>query len=161
MDSRGQGLSLRGDRAGGHGAVAAGAAHTARTSHPAHSARTAGNSLVLPSGVVQALMAPVRVRVVRGTLWLTVDGEPADIVLEPGDCHTIAAARRVLACALGGEVAFDWTQADAAPERRSPDAVGVVGAGLGGLKGLVPAPARLASWARRLRRAWLAPGAGA
>lgn len=158
MDSRGQGLSIRGDRAGAHGAVAAGAAHSG---HSARAARAGGNPLVLPSGVVQALMAPVRVRVVRGTLWLTVDGEPADIVLEPGDCHTIAAARRVLACALGGEVAFDWTQADAAPERRSTDAVGVVGAGLGGRKGLAPVPARLASWARRLRRAWLAPGAGA
>ena len=39
-------------------------------------------------------------RVVRGCAWLTVDGCPKDVVLEPGDEHQTRTGERVIAHAL-------------------------------------------------------------
>lgn len=35
-----------------------------------------------------------------GTLWITVDGEPQDVLLEPGETHTVSAAGRINVSAL-------------------------------------------------------------
>ncbi len=45
--------------------------------------------------------APLELRVLDGTLWVTVDGRPDDLVLEPGSARRIDSGR-VLAFALGG-----------------------------------------------------------
>jgi quercetin dioxygenase-like cupin family protein len=43
-----------------------------------------------------------RLRVMRGTLWLTIDGEPDDRVLEAGACVALPRGSRALAQALDG-----------------------------------------------------------
>jgi len=48
----------------------------------------------------------VLVRAEAGTLWLTVDGEPDDIVLEAGDSRAFDGHAPVLATPLGGEALF-------------------------------------------------------
>ena len=53
---------------------------------------------------------PIRLRVgagqhitgVRGTAWITVDNDPRDVVLEPGDTHAFDRAGRVVVQSLGG-----------------------------------------------------------
>ncbi len=40
---------------------------------------------------------------VRGTAWVTLDGDPRDVLLEPGDSHVFERAGRVVVQALGGE----------------------------------------------------------
>lgn len=39
---------------------------------------------------------------ISGATWLTIDGDPRDIVLESGDTHVFAHAGRVMVQALGG-----------------------------------------------------------
>lgn len=54
--------------------------------------------------------APLRLHVaaghrltgISGATWLTIDGDPRDIILEPGDTHVFERAGRVLVQALGG-----------------------------------------------------------
>jgi hypothetical protein len=46
------------------------------------------------------LRAGTRVRGLRGTAWLTADGDARDIVLDPKDEWTIERDGQVLACAL-------------------------------------------------------------
>ena len=54
---------------------------------------------------------PVRLQVgaghrmtgIRGTTWLTIDGDQRDILLAPGDTHAFARAGRVMVQALGGD----------------------------------------------------------
>ncbi len=47
------------------------------------------------------LDAPLLLRVLDGTPWVTVDGQPDDWVLEPGASHRVESGR-VLVFALGG-----------------------------------------------------------
>lgn len=54
---------------------------------------------------------------IRGTTWVTIDGEPRDILLEAGDTHRFARAGRVMVQALGGKaqlIAQDGVGAHAA-----------------------------------------------
>lgn len=44
-----------------------------------------------------------RVTAIRGTTWLTIDGDPRDIILVPGDTHAFERAGRVMVQALGGD----------------------------------------------------------
>ncbi len=54
--------------------------------------------------------APVRLHVgtghrmtgISGSTWLTIDGDPRDIILEPGDTHAFDQPGHVLVQALGG-----------------------------------------------------------
>ncbi len=54
---------------------------------------------------------PLRLRVgagrhitsVSGTTWVTIDGDPRDIILEPGDSHAFEHPGRVMVTALGGD----------------------------------------------------------
>jgi hypothetical protein len=39
----------------------------------------------------------------RGTLWITVDGEPDDIELEPGESYSFASGAPALVGAIGGD----------------------------------------------------------
>ena len=43
---------------------------------------------------------PVAIRCVEGSLWLTLDNDPRDIVLEPGDAFEAPAHRQCLLYAL-------------------------------------------------------------
>ena len=60
---------------------------------------------------------PVLLRAESGTLWVTVDGEPEDIVLEPGEARAFDGRARVLATALGSDVVFS-ARPGRAPARR-------------------------------------------
>ncbi len=57
---------------------------------------------------------------VRGTAWITMDGDPQDVILEAGDSHTFSQSGRVVVQALGGDaelVAEDGVEVEAAPDR--------------------------------------------
>ena len=45
----------------------------------------------------------LRLRAERGALWVTVDGEPDDITIEPGDCRVFSGDATVLVSSFGGE----------------------------------------------------------
>jgi hypothetical protein len=47
------------------------------------------------------LQAGDRLRSERGTAWITIDGDLQDIVLEPGQVHTVEATRAVNLSAFG------------------------------------------------------------
>ena len=49
---------------------------------------------------------PLCLRAERGTLWVTVDGEWADIQLSPGQSRHFDRRARVLVGALGGDAVF-------------------------------------------------------
>lgn len=42
-----------------------------------------------------------RLRALRGTLWVTLDGDPRDIVLSRGECFTVDSDRSVVVTPLG------------------------------------------------------------
>lgn len=56
-----------------------------------------------------------RITAGAGTLWVTVDHEPDDVVLEAGDSHVVRSRSRVIVQALDGP-ATAWF-GDAAPAR--------------------------------------------
>ena len=59
---------------------------------------------LLPGQVTRLqLRAGTRLRGVRGTSWLTADGDQRDIVLDPHEEWVLEQDRHVLACALGAE----------------------------------------------------------
>ncbi len=62
---------------------------------------------LLPSHQMQHLVGPVRVRTESGLLWITVDGEPVDILLAAGESRWFGPAARVIVYALGGEARFE------------------------------------------------------
>ena len=58
---------------------------------------------------------PLRLRALRGTLWITVDGELDDHVLQPGDCRVFAPGSRLLVTAMQGPAELRATLLPAAP----------------------------------------------
>jgi hypothetical protein len=50
-----------------------------------------------------------------GTLWVTMDNDRRDIVLEPGDSFDVDGGEPVLICALGGPAVLDLGPRTAAP----------------------------------------------
>ena len=48
----------------------------------------------------------LRITGVSGTSWITVDGDLADLILEPGDTHAFKHGGRALVQALGGPARF-------------------------------------------------------
>lgn len=50
--------------------------------------------------------APARVFAERGVLWITVDGETEDILLEAGECRSFESTRPIVVYALGGDAQF-------------------------------------------------------
>lgn len=56
---------------------------------------------LLPGQVTRLqLRAGTRLRGLRGTSWLTADGDARDILLDPQDIWVLERDRKVLACAL-------------------------------------------------------------
>ena len=47
--------------------------------------------------------AGLRITGVSGTSWVTLDGDPADVILEPGDTHAFPRDGFALVQALGGQ----------------------------------------------------------
>ena len=43
-----------------------------------------------------------RITSIRGTVWITIDGDPRDVVLEPGETHVFDRVGRVVVQALDG-----------------------------------------------------------
>lgn len=70
----------------------------------------------LPRQTALRLSGPLRVRTTAGTLWLTLDGDPADHVLEPGDSLALDGRRPAVLTALGGDVTVELCR----PARVSP-----------------------------------------
>ena len=113
------------------------ATHLYSTQEGALAARTAlclGRSdlLSLP------LQAGDSLRSERGTVWITVDGLPQDILLEPGQAHVVPAAVAVNVSALGSACVSVRSEAPLAWRRISPHAgpawVGRAQRALGALK---------------------------
>ncbi|HTP73005.1 MAG TPA: DUF2917 domain-containing protein [Burkholderiaceae bacterium] len=72
-----------------------------------------------------------RLRAVQGTLWVTIDGDLRDIVLDPGESFVVDADRPLVVTALGDCATVD-------------------------VRGPASAPGRLAAW---LRSMWAPYGA--
>jgi len=53
----------------------------------------------------------------RGTAWITIDGDPRDIVLQTGDCFVIDSAQPVLMFPLGPDATIDVLAPAAQPGR--------------------------------------------
>lgn len=64
--------------------------------------------------------AAARLSSAAGTLWVTIDNDPRDIVLEPGDGFDVASGEPLLVEALGGPAVLDLRPAEA------PIALGVL-----------------------------------
>ncbi|MFT7772707.1 DUF2917 domain-containing protein [Roseateles sp.] len=50
-----------------------------------------------------------------GTLWITIDHDTRDIVLEPGQCFTVHSREAVTISALTGPAVLDLRPAEARP----------------------------------------------
>jgi len=61
----------------------------------------------LPGHQMQRLVGPVRVRTESGLLWITVDGEPEDILLAAGESRHFEPDARVIVYALGDEARLE------------------------------------------------------
>ncbi len=62
---------------------------------------------VQPRVLVRMHVEPgLRITGVSGTSWVTVDGDPEDLILEPGDTHAFKHGGRALVQALGGPSQF-------------------------------------------------------
>ncbi|MET0540632.1 MAG: DUF2917 domain-containing protein [Variovorax sp.] len=62
----------------------------------------AERTVMLAKEELLRVAAPARLRVVRGQVWLTVDGQPHDHMLEPGDQFVLERGTRALAQAIFG-----------------------------------------------------------
>jgi len=56
-----------------------------------------------------------RLRAVRGTLWVTLDADPRDIVLSAGEAFTVDTDERVVVTSLGECATLDVRSAQRAP----------------------------------------------
>ncbi|HSW26581.1 MAG TPA: DUF2917 domain-containing protein [Burkholderiaceae bacterium] len=65
-----------------------------------------GGVLSLPAQAIARLHGGVRLRVLRGLLWLTVDGEPDDHMLERGADFTLPRGRKALVQALDAQASL-------------------------------------------------------
>jgi hypothetical protein len=72
----------------------------------------------LDANRILRLAAPLELQARAGTLWVTIDGDPEDIVLEPGDRRRFDAPAALLVYALGGRAALQVRPL--APAPRSP-----------------------------------------
>jgi len=72
------------------------------------------------------------VRAVKGTLWVTIDNDPRDIVLDPGESFVVDSNEPLFVMALGERATLDVCTESQAPEPPRP-----------------PQPSRLAGWLAR------------
>lgn len=59
------------------------------------------------TGAAQARLASA-----GGTLWVTIDNDLRDIVLEPGDSFEVTGDEPLIVCALGGPAVLDLQPAE-------------------------------------------------
>lgn len=71
---------------------------------------TTGGVLSLPAQAIAQLRGGIRLRVLRGLLWLTVDGEPEDHMLERGDHFTLPRGSKALAQALDTQTSVQFVE---------------------------------------------------
>jgi Protein of unknown function (DUF2917) len=71
---------------------------------------TTGGVLSLPTQAIARLRGGMRLRVLRGLLWLTVDGEPEDHMLERGADFTLPRGRRALVQALDAQASLQFVE---------------------------------------------------
>ena len=60
-----------------------------------------------------------RLRAVQGTLWVTIDNDPRDIVLEPGESFTVESDRPLVVMPLGACATLDVKSAASPPASRA------------------------------------------
>ena len=60
-------------------------------------------------------------RSVRGTLWVTIDNDARDIVLDPGESFVVDADRPLFVMALGERATLDVCSDGLAPESPRPE----------------------------------------
>jgi hypothetical protein len=63
------------------------------------------------------LKAPVELQARAGTLWVTIDGDPQDFVLEPGDLRHFDTPAALLVYAVGGSADLQVRPLGPAPRR--------------------------------------------
>lgn len=63
-------------------------------------------------------VAGLKMRCVAGCLWLTLDNDSRDIILEPGDCYSGTVHRRALVYALK-DAKLAVAAAEAGPQRKA------------------------------------------
>ena len=56
-------------------------------------------------------------RAVRGTLWITIDNDPRDIVLDPGESFVVDTDAPLFVMALGERATLDVCAESATPQR--------------------------------------------
>lgn len=71
---------------------------------------TTGGVLSLPAQAIAQLRGGIRLRVLRGLLWLTVDGKPEDHMLERGDDFTLPHGSKALAQALDTQTSVQFVE---------------------------------------------------
>jgi hypothetical protein len=59
-------------------------------------------------------------RAVRGTLWVTIDNDPRDIVLDPGESFVVDTAQPLFVMALGDRATLDLCTQGLQSESRMP-----------------------------------------
>ena len=59
-------------------------------------------------------------RAVKGTLWITIDNDPRDIVLDPGESFVVDSDHPLFVMALGERATLDLCTESPVPERRAP-----------------------------------------
>ena len=67
----------------------------------------AGDGEPLFSESMLAVCAPSLLKAVRGTLWVTIDNDPRDIVLDPGESFVVDSDRPLFVMALGDRATLD------------------------------------------------------
>lgn len=63
-------------------------------------------------------VAGLKIRCVAGCLWVTLDNDPRDLILEPGDCYSGTVHRRALVYALK-DAKLAVASAAAGPQRQA------------------------------------------
>lgn len=76
---------------------------------------TAQTRLRLEPGTSTRLLGArhARLQAAAGTLWITIDQDPRDIVLGPGQSFEVDRGGDLLVCALGGPALLDLSAAAA------------------------------------------------
>lgn len=69
-----------------------------------------GGVLSLPAQAIARLHGGIRLRVLHGLLWLTVDGEPEDHMLERGADFSLPCGRKALVQALDAQASLQFVE---------------------------------------------------
>jgi hypothetical protein len=89
-------------------------------------------------------------RSVRGTLWITIDNDPRDIVLDPGESFVVDTDEPLFAMALGGRATLDHAAAPIVARRavEAPRSRPRCAGGAARLRGVIGATAARSQFSR-------------